>query len=53
MSTAATRRPIVLLAEFVRHGVFPEEGDVVSTGPHFVTRATAAQALRLSREGIR
>jgi len=45
--------PIVMLTERVRHGLFPAEGDVVATGPNFVTRETAAQALELSRKGIR
>ncbi len=45
--------PIVLLAEQARHGIFPARGELVPTGPHFVTRATAEQAVRLSREGIR
>ena len=31
----------------------PREGRVIPTGPHFVTRATAAQAIRLSQRGIR
>jgi len=45
--------PVVLLAEEARHGLFPARGELVPTGPHFVTRANAAQALRLSRQGIR
>jgi simple sugar transport system substrate-binding protein len=44
--------PIVLLAQRVRYGLFPES-DVIPTGPSFVTRDTAAQAIRLSRRGIR
>jgi simple sugar transport system substrate-binding protein len=45
--------PVVLLAEEARHGLFPARGELIPTGPHFVTRANAAQALRLSRQGIR
>jgi simple sugar transport system substrate-binding protein len=44
--------PIVMLAQRVRYGLFPET-DVIPTGPSFVTRATAAQAIRLSQRGIR
>jgi simple sugar transport system substrate-binding protein len=45
--------PIVLLAQRARYGLFPANGELIPTGPHFVTRATAGQAVRLSREGIR
>jgi simple sugar transport system substrate-binding protein len=45
--------PVVLLAEQARHDLFPARGELVPTGPHFVTRANAAQAMRLSRQGIR
>jgi simple sugar transport system substrate-binding protein len=45
--------PVVLLTQRVRYGLFPAEGRVVPTGPSFVTRDTAAQALRLSRRSIR
>lgn len=44
--------PIVLLAQRARYGIFPE-ADVIPTGPSFVTRGTAAQAIRLSQRGIR
>ena len=44
--------PIVLLAQRARYGLFPES-DVIPTGPSFVTRGTAAQAIRLSQRGIR
>ena len=44
--------PIVMLAQRVRYGLFPES-DVIPTGPSFVTRGTAAQAIRLSERGIR
>jgi len=45
--------PVVLLTQLARYGLFPGEGEVIPTGPHFVTRATAAQAIRLSQRGIR
>jgi simple sugar transport system substrate-binding protein len=45
--------PVVMLGELARYGLFAGEGRVIPTGPHFVTRATAAQAIRLSQRGIR
>jgi simple sugar transport system substrate-binding protein len=45
--------PIMLLGQYARYGLFAAQGDVIPTGPHFVTRANAAQAIRLSRRGIR
>jgi len=45
--------PIVLLAERVRHGVFPARGELVPTGPKFVTPANAARVIELSRRGFR
>jgi simple sugar transport system substrate-binding protein len=45
--------PIVLLAQRVRYGLFPAQGEVIPTGPNFVTAATAAQAIELSRRSIR
>jgi simple sugar transport system substrate-binding protein len=45
--------PIVFLAERARYGLFPAQGEVVPTGPNFVTRENAAQAARLSELGIR
>ena len=45
--------PIEMLALKARYGIFPAEGDVVATGPHFVTRGDAAQALELSERSIR
>jgi simple sugar transport system substrate-binding protein len=45
--------PIVLLSELDKHGIFPDRGELIPTGPHFVTRANAAQVERLSAEGIR
>jgi simple sugar transport system substrate-binding protein len=45
--------PIAMLAQRARYGLFPAQGDVVATGPHFVTRADAAKAIELSRRSIR
>jgi simple sugar transport system substrate-binding protein len=45
--------PIEMLAQRTRYGLFPAEGDVIATGPHFVTQADAAQAIELSRRSIR
>jgi simple sugar transport system substrate-binding protein len=45
--------PVVLLAEQARHDLFPARGELIPTGPHFVTRANAAKAVTLSRQGIR
>jgi simple sugar transport system substrate-binding protein len=45
--------PVVLLAERARYGLFPAQGDVIPTGPNFVTRANAAQVIQLSERAIR
>jgi simple sugar transport system substrate-binding protein len=45
--------PIVFLAERARYGLFPAQGDVVPTGPSFITSANAGQVERLSLQGIR
>jgi len=45
--------PIVFLTERARYGLFPAQGDVVATGPHFVTRENAGKALELSKRSIR
>jgi simple sugar transport system substrate-binding protein len=45
--------PIEMLALRARYGIFPSQGDVVATGPHFVTRGDAAKALELSERSIR
>jgi simple sugar transport system substrate-binding protein len=45
--------PVMMLAQFARYGLFPAQGEVIATGPHFVTRSTAEQAIRLSQRGIR
>ncbi|MCW2983412.1 MAG: sugar transporter substrate-binding protein [Conexibacter sp.] len=45
--------PVVFLAERARYGLFPAQGDVIATGPNFVTRANAAKAIELSARSIR
>jgi simple sugar transport system substrate-binding protein len=45
--------PVMLLAERARHGLFPARGELIPTGPKFVTAATARQVLELSRRGFR
>jgi simple sugar transport system substrate-binding protein len=45
--------PVMMLAQNKRFGVFPDQGEVVFTGPHFVTKANADQVLALSRRQIR
>jgi simple sugar transport system substrate-binding protein len=45
--------PVVLLAERARYGLFPAQRGLIPTGPNFVTRENAEQALELSRRSIR
>jgi simple sugar transport system substrate-binding protein len=45
--------PVVLLAQRARYGLFPAQGDVIPTGPNFVTRDNAAQAIKLAERSIR
>jgi simple sugar transport system substrate-binding protein len=45
--------PVALLTQRARYGLFPDEGGVIATGPHFVTRENAGQAIELSRRSIR
>ncbi len=45
--------PVTLLAERADFGVFPGEGELIATGPHFVTSKDAEDVIRLSAEGIR
>jgi simple sugar transport system substrate-binding protein len=45
--------PVVLLTQKINYGLFAGEGDLVETGPEFVTRATAGRVVRLSERGIR
>ena len=43
--------PVMLLAERARYGVFPGEGELIPTGPKFITKADAAEVIRLERRG--
>jgi simple sugar transport system substrate-binding protein len=45
--------PVVLLTERARYGLFPAKGDVLPTGPNFVTAREAGKAIELSRRSIR
>jgi simple sugar transport system substrate-binding protein len=45
--------PVVFLTERARYGIFPAQGDVIATGPNFVTARTAGKAIELSRRSIR
>jgi simple sugar transport system substrate-binding protein len=45
--------PIVMLAERSRHLLFPPPGELIPTGPDFVTAANAERVLELSRRGFR
>ncbi len=45
--------PVVMLAERVRHLLFPPRGELIPTGPDFVTAENAARVLELSRRGFR
>jgi simple sugar transport system substrate-binding protein len=42
-----------MLAERARHGLFPAPGELIPTGPEFVTARTAEQVLEVSRRGYR
>jgi simple sugar transport system substrate-binding protein len=45
--------PVVLLTQRARYGLFPARGDLVPTGPNFVTAADAGKAIELSKRSIR
>jgi len=45
--------PIVLLTERARYGLFPAQGNVLPTGPNFVTARDAGKAIELSKRSIR
>jgi simple sugar transport system substrate-binding protein len=45
--------PIVLLTQRARYGLFPAQGDVLPTGPNFVTAQDAGKAIELSKRSIR
>jgi len=42
-----------MLANRARYGLLPSQGDVLATGANFVTKSSAAKALRLSERSIR
>jgi simple sugar transport system substrate-binding protein len=45
--------PIVLLTQRIRYGLLAGKGEVIATGPTYVTRSGAGQVIRLSERGIR
>jgi simple sugar transport system substrate-binding protein len=45
--------PVVMLGQRARHLLFPTRGELIPTGPEFVTPANAARVLELSRRGFR
>jgi simple sugar transport system substrate-binding protein len=45
--------PVVMLAERARHLLSPPAGELIPTGPDFVTAANAERVLELSRRGFR
>ena len=42
-----------MLAQRARYGLLPGQGEMIPTGPNFVTKANAGQVIRLSRRSIR
>jgi simple sugar transport system substrate-binding protein len=44
---------VVLLVKYLETGTLPGGGDIIRTGPGFVTRENAAAVLELTRRGIR
>jgi simple sugar transport system substrate-binding protein len=46
--------PVMLLAERARHGLFPARGEVIATGPRFITaKDVTDELIELSRRGLR
>ncbi|HEU4973958.1 MAG TPA: substrate-binding domain-containing protein [Baekduia sp.] len=45
--------PVVLLTQRARYGLFPAQGQVIPTGPNFVTRDNADKAIALAARSIR
>ena len=45
--------PVILLAERSRHLLMPARGELIPTGPDFVTPDTADEVLELTRRGFR
>jgi simple sugar transport system substrate-binding protein len=44
---------VILLAERSRHMLFPPRGELIPTGPDFVTPENADDVIELSRRGFR
>lgn len=44
---------VVALVKYLETGTIPGGGEIVRTGPSFVTQATAADVMRLTEQGIR
>ena len=44
---------VVLMTTFIETGTVPGGGEVIPTGPGFVTAATAAEVISLSARGLR
>ncbi|MGH2894454.1 MAG: substrate-binding domain-containing protein, partial [Solirubrobacteraceae bacterium] len=45
--------PIVLLTQYHLHGILPDRGKLITTGPVFITRRNAAHVLDLVKQGVR
>jgi simple sugar transport system substrate-binding protein len=45
--------PVVMLAQHARYGLLPGRGEMLPTGPNFVTRRNAGRVIALSRRSIR
>jgi simple sugar transport system substrate-binding protein len=45
--------PILFLTQYQRYGLLPDRGEIVDTGPSFVTRSNAAAVGRLADQEIR
>ena len=46
--------PVMILAERSRHGLFPPRGELIATGPQFITaRDVDDELIELSRRGLR
>ena len=45
--------PIVLLTQYHLYGVLPDRGELVSTGPAFITRRNVGRVLSLVARGVR
>jgi simple sugar transport system substrate-binding protein len=45
--------PIVLLTEYHLDGILPDRGQLLTTGPVFITRQNATQVLELVNQGVR